>query len=239
VVSEIGQNGNITASEAMEQVARRRFGAELAPAVVNAWREFSKAFREFPFGSGLYFTPMQVGPSNLLWEKPTGFTSTMVGFPYDDLEGWRKSYPTKTFIAQFEKIAEGFEKAIAGLTAAAQGIKLSRTEQRAFEQELNVAEAAAIHFRSTASQCRFVQTRGELSEAKTSVEVQSSLSKLKELLEKEMELARRLHAIQMRDSRIGFEASNQYYYVPVDLAEKVLNCEDLLKRWLPQRQKSA
>jgi hypothetical protein len=48
-----------------------------------------------------------------------------------------------------------------------------------------------------------------------------------------MGLARRLHAIQSNDSHIGFEASNQYYYVPVDLAEKVINCQDLLTRWLP------
>ena len=51
-----------------------------------------------------------------------------------------------------------------------------------------------------------------------------------------MELARRLYAVQMRDSRIGFEASNQYYYVPIDLAEKVLNCHDLLKRWVPEQR---
>ena len=38
-------------------------------------------------------------------------------------------------------------------------------------------------------------------------------------------------------SRIGFEASNQYYYVPVDLAEKILNCRDLLDRWLPAEKK--
>jgi hypothetical protein len=53
-----------------------------------------------------------------------------------------------------------------------------------------------------------------------------------EMIESETALARQLHAIQMRDSRIGFEASNQYYYVPMDLAEKVLNCEDLRNRWL-------
>jgi hypothetical protein len=56
------------------------------------------------------------------------------------------------------------------------------------------------------------------------------------LLRSEIALARRLHAIQSRDSRIGFEASNQYYYVPVDLAEKVINCHDLLTRWLPAQQ---
>lgn len=35
------------------------------------------------------------------------------------------------------------------------------------------------------------------------------------------------------DSRLGFEASNQYYYVPMALAKKILNCRDLEQRGLP------
>ena len=31
------------------------------------------------------------------------------------------------------------------------------------------------------------------------------------------------------DSRIGFEASNQYYYLPLDLVEKVINCDYILQ----------
>src|SRR5262249_8777936 len=141
-------------------------------------------------------------------------------------------------ISQFEKIADGFEAAIAQLKGSAEGKMLSRKERRAFDQELNVAEAAAIHFRTTANQCRFVERRQELSAAKTALEKEQALKMLREILEHEMALAKRLYAIQMRDSRIGFEASNQYYYTPLDLAEKVLNCEDLLNRWLPERQKS-
>ena len=68
-------------------------------------------------------------------------------------------------------------------------------------------------------------------------EAQSAGAELERLLRAEMELARRLHAIQTRDSRIGFEATNQYYYVPVDLAEKVINCQDLLTRWLPAERR--
>jgi hypothetical protein len=236
VVSEIGQSSTLSAQEAMEIVAGRRFGEALAPAVVKAWREFSKAFREFPFGTGVYFTPMQAGPSNLLWDKPTGYSSTMVGFPYDDFDGWRASYPMnypeKTFIHQFEKIADGFESALAELKVTAQGRKLSRAERDAFAQEVDVAEGAAIHFRTTANQCRFVEVRHELSLATSAAEAQSARQTLKEIIENEMTLARQLHTIQLRDSRIGFEASNQYYYVPMDLAEKVLNCEDLLNRWI-------
>jgi hypothetical protein len=97
-----------------------------------------------------------------------------------------------------------------------------------------VGEAAAIHFRSVANQARFVMTRRRLKEAKSPADVQFVRAELERLLKEEIKSARQLHAVQSRDSRIGFEASNQYYYVPVDLAEKVINCHDLLARWLPQ-----
>jgi hypothetical protein len=59
------------------------------------------------------------------------------------------------------------------------------------------------------------------------------VSALDSVLRDEEALAVRLHAIQCRDSRIGFESSNHYFYVPQDLAEKVLACRDLRERWLP------
>ena len=64
------------------------------------------------------------------------------------------------------------------------------------------------------------------------------LNELETILTSELDLAIRLHALQDRDARIGFEAACQYFYVGLDLAEKVINCHDLLSRWLPlQRAK--
>ncbi len=233
VVSEIGRSATLTPAGAMEIVARRRFGLQLAPAVVKAWHEFSVAFSEFPFGGGLYSTPMQAGPSNLLWEQPTNYGATMVGFPYDDLDGWRGGYPVDVFSGQMEKIANGFDRAIAELAASGKNVKLSSAQQKNFAQELSVAEAAAIHFRSVANQSRFVALRRKLADAKTSEHLKTIINALEAILKIEITLAQKLYQIQTRDSRIGFEASNQYYYVPMDLAEKVLNCHDLLARWLP------
>ena len=48
--------------------------------------------------------------------------------------------------------------------------------------------------------------------------------------EREIQAARELHQLQVADSRIGFEATNQYYYVPIDLVEKVLVCESIIDR---------
>jgi hypothetical protein len=221
---------------AMLRVAERRFGKMLAPQVVSAWRQYSEAFSQFPFNGGLvYNAPMQVGPANSLWGEPTGYQATMVGFPYDDLDAWRAVYAPEVFVGQFEKVASGFEQAHATLAAAYHSVRsqLTAAQRTAVLLELSVGEAAAIHFRSTANQARFILARRRLKEAKFPNDAQSACAELERLLQAEMGLARRLHALQTRDSRIGFEASNQYYYVPVDLAEKVINCQDLLTRWLP------
>ncbi len=227
--------GGATADEAMQRVAARRFGPALAGAVVTAWRSFSAAFREFPFDGGvLYCAPQQVGPANPLWAAPTGYHASMTGFPYDDLDAWRAVYPPDVFIRQFEKVADGFEQTLAQLETAIAPDResLSRAHREAVDAELSVAGAAAIHFRSVANQARFVMARRALLAAKSPSDAAAPATELKQLLERELALAKRLHAIQSRDSRLGFEASNHYFYVPGDLAEKVLNCRDLLDRWL-------
>ena len=178
---------------------------------------------------------MQFGPANLLWPEPTHYASTMVGFPYDDLKGWRAVFPPEVFIGQFLKIAEGFETAIAELNQTFLALP-SGPEQNALAAELRVARAAAIHFRSTANQARFVLTRDALATTKSASEAGPLKTILEKTLRTEIELAKQLFDIQTHDSRIGFEASNQYYYVPLDLAEKVLNCRYLLEDWLPRQQ---
>ncbi|MCL5098068.1 MAG: hypothetical protein M1608_11195, partial [Candidatus Omnitrophica bacterium] len=226
-------------AEVLQRVAQRRFGPTMSPAVVEAWRQFSAAFSEFPFnGSLVYSAPLQMGPSNPLWGEPTHYHASMVGIPYDDLDGWRTVYPVEAFIGQMDKVAGGFEAALAGLKKAAESnqAKLSAAELEELARELNVAEAATLHFRSVVNQARFVQARQALAAVKSPADASDWLLILQKVLINEIELAKKLYAIQSRDSRIGFEASNQYYYVGVDLAEKAVNCHDLLDRWLPAQR---
>ena len=230
-IAQAGSGEATTAEQFLKRVAQRRFGAALAPAVLGAWRVVSAAFSEFPFhGSLVYTAPMQFGPSNLLWAKPTGYRATMIGFPYDDLESWRAVYPAEVYVGQFDKVASGFERAVADLKRAFESVAstLSPAQSQAGREELGVAEAAALHFRTTANQARFYLLRNALGKAASSDEKRSIHARMKEILQSEILLARRLQSIQSNDSRIGFEASNQYYYIGVDLGEKVLNCQDLL-----------
>jgi hypothetical protein len=221
----------VTVDEALDEVARRRFGAEAAPRAVAAWRAFSRAFAAFPYHiKVVYLSPVQVGPANLLWEAPTGYAATMVGFPYDDLDGWRGVYPPEVFAAQMAAVATGFQS---GLVALREAPAAATAAREALAEEARVAETCALHFASTANQARFVLARDALAAAADADVACLHLDALERLLGEEIMLARRLHDLQMADARIGFEASNQYYYVPLDLVEKVVNCHDLLERWLP------
>jgi hypothetical protein len=204
-VAEISRGG------ALETLAERRYGRGRAAAVVQFWRECSAAFREFPYNGGVvYNAPLQMGPANPLWIEPTKYGATMVGIPYDDLDGWRGPYPPEIFAAQLEKVASGFESAVKRLRDAI------RNPPEPLREEPRFAEAAAIHFASVANQTRFVLARRAKDKAA-----------MLQHAEAESRNAIRLHALQNEDSQIGFEASNQYYYTPHDLVEKAINC-----RWL-------
>lgn len=231
VAAIIGQNESITADDAMLRVAERRFGAAQAPIAVDAWQAMSKVFEEFPYHIGtVYNAPLQVGPANLLYPTPTGYAASMVGFPYDDMDAWRNLYPPEIFVQQLEKVADGFDHTIAQWRAAAN----PTAADLAVRREIDVATACAIHFRSVANQTRFVQARNALAATTVPEDRNACITTLRDAIQAERALALQLWAIQHRDPRIGFEATNQYFYVPMDLAEKVMECDWLLQEWLPK-----
>jgi hypothetical protein len=91
----------------LERVATRRYGPAAAPLVLEAWKGFSEAFEEFPYGVNLYVLPMQHGPANLLRAKPTGIHSSMILFPQDDYKAWAGRYPPEVAESQCARMAVG------------------------------------------------------------------------------------------------------------------------------------
>lgn len=201
----------------LESLALRRHGEPATAAVTRFWREVSAAFSQFPYHGGtVYSAPLQVGPSNPLWAEPTRYSASMVGIPYDDLASWRSIYPAAVFADQLEQVAVGMESAVRHLREA-----ISHPSPLVLE-EIRFTEVAAIHFASVANQSRFLIARAA-----------GNAAVMRRHVSAEASLAVRLHALQSSDSRIGFEASNQYFYVPLDLVEKVINCQWLADS-LPQ-----
>jgi len=232
VVSVVGSDAEISVREALSRVAHRRYWAA-ADAMVEAWYGFSKAFREFPYHIGVvYNAPVHSGPANLLWEKPTGYSATMVGFGYDDLKKWRSIYPEEVFIGQLYTVADGFDEALKTLSAKTSGLSLGKEELLELNGEIRIAEAVSIIYRSVANQADFIRHRELLATGADQSARKQIKNRLENLLNSEIGLAKRLFELQSMDSRIGFEASNHYFYIPDDLKEKVLNCRYLLENWV-------
>ena len=168
----------------------------------EAEKLFAEAFREFPFHiNTLYKGPQNAGPSSLLFPTPSGYTATMTGFAYDDLEAWRSIYPVDIFEDQFRKLCEGWEK---GLALIDEGD----------ESEVAVmARAAYCIFKSSYNQIRFIRARDE-----------GRFTDAKKIAEDEEQIARLMLAQMNKNAAIGYEAANHYYFSKGQIVEKILNC---------------
>ena len=202
-------------SRTPEELALAKFGPETAPAICAAWKQFSNAFREFPFHlEVLYFGPQNLGPANLLFAHPTGYHATMVGFPYDDIETWRATYPPLVFEAQLRRLSEQWQAGLRLLPGV--GTDTPATTAANLRELTTVATAAWCHFKSAYLQFKFNRLRNAAEPA--------SAPELQAILDEEIAIAVTLYNLAKNDTRIGFEASNHYLYTLNDLVEKVLNC---------------
>ena len=237
VVKESAARPAPSVDAVLQRVAVSRYGPAAAADVRQAWTKFSTAFAEYPYhGSSLYAAPTQWGPANLFYTEPTGYKATMVGYPYDDVESWRSIYPADVFAGQFAKVAEGFKAGLASLRSAVDKAA-TPTQRDNILADLRVAEGAYLHLQSVANQVRFTLARDALrAEGLKPQQRTAHLATIKAIAAEEIGIAKRLFVLTREDSRIGFEASNHYYYYPLDLVEKVINCQYILNEWIGRQQ---
>mgnify|MGYP000859806465 CR=1 FL=1 len=196
-------------------------GETLGDVADRAQQCFSRAFEQFPFHIGvLYVGPQNYGPMVPFQLEKTNQKASMLGFPYDDLDGWRAIYPREVFADQFEQLVKLWREGLA-LMQPYTG------QSDDFDDMLRLAEAALCHFASTANQIRFVMHRDAWLEHRDGSDRQAMLS----IIDDERAMVLRLIELRREDSRIGYESSNHYYYTLQDLAEKLINlkyCADQL-----------
>ena len=154
----------------------------------------------------------------------------MWGIPYDDVDGWRGPYPPEVLATQFEKIADW-------LATGHRRTDIGRCED-AGGSEKRGASGLAVRLRRGDSLSVGGESDSLCASATTSPMPHRSLSsderaqlqlQIRQLLESEIGLAKELFTLTRDDSRIGFEPSCQYFYLPLDLVEKVVNCRWLLE----------
>ena len=205
--------GNLPLLEmSVEELAEQKFGKDAA-AMVEIWKIFSDAFAKIPFDyfDQVYYSPQNIGPANHFYKEKTGLKSSMVrGFPYDDLAGWRGNYSEEIFELAFKTAAEEWKTGLDKLSA------LGDTED--LKEQKILAETVWCNLQSTYLQTRFVRLR--------------DAGKIREtipLIWEDLLLAKLLIKNYLSDSRIGYEATNHYFYSINELMEKIIASNYLLK----------
>lgn len=183
-------------------------GDELGEVADRGQKRLSEAFSEYPFNiSVVYNAPQNFGPLAPFFLKKTGWNATMVGFPYDDIDGWRAIYSRQQYRDQMRKVAEGW----------CEGVEILSTregESADYDDMLRMARVALCHFQSAYDHASFVLAREE-----------GDRASMLQAVRAEREAVRRLIDLRRADSRIGYEASNHYFYTLAGLAEKLVDLD--------------
>ncbi len=184
---------------------------ENAETVHNGVKKICEGFVHYPFSlTSLYNSPKTLGPANL-WSREREYnTSTMTCYSFDDYETWIEPYPYEIYVSLFEKL----------LTLWQEGIAILKTAKpsQAMEELIRMAEAAYLHLRSDWLHTRYAYLKRDWDK---------NAAELRCIIDEAKEDTVRLIALMREDARIGFEASNQYYYADRHLIEKILNLDNL------------
>lgn len=211
VYDEIGADGD--ADRVLNRLAGELYGTEAVSAVRKAWKTFSEGFRNYPFAVNVaYVGPQHWGCANPLYWKPTGYRATMVGIPYDHIKGWSAPYPPAVWAELMQKVADGFEAGCKDWRTAI-GVITDPEKQAAAKREMGIFRAATLHFASGVDQYRFIMARDS-----------GNMSEMRAIADRECARAKEELNLVRSDSRIGYESSNHYFFIPQDLREKILSC---------------
>jgi hypothetical protein len=189
---------------------REHFG-ERAEEVKTAVSRFSRGFRFYPHTIGtLYHGAQELGASNLLYREKTGYHATMVTYAYDDYNMWRGTYSVDEFLSLLDSLLAEWKKGL--------DIIVSLDGNEAFSELCRFAEVVYVNIKSMAVQTRYNLARDN-----------GKFDEIPALLEEEGRLARKLYALAAGDARIGYEASNHYYFTQNNFLEKLINLDKLTR----------
>ena len=212
-------NLRLFGGDTLDDIALDLYGEKAAPQARKAWTAFSNGFRRYPFDVVVaYKGPQQWGPANPLYRKPTGYQATMVGMPYDGLDfgkwdnKWNGRFPVGPWLERFQEVSQGFAEGCR-LFAAVVPLVDDPAKRAAAERELAMFRAEAMHFRSLVDQSRFILARNA-----------GDRQGMRDLALRELATAKEYLPLVRGDSRIGYECTNHYFYVPRDVCEKIALC---------------
>lgn len=184
---------------------------EKAATVHQAVLKFCEGFRAYPFSlDHLYLSPQTWGPGNQWHIEPDEKHSTMVCYAFDDYEHWISPYPYDIYCSQYEKLLSYWKEGLVLLEPIA--------DDPVIQELLAFAQVAAIHWEFDVLHTRYAyeKQRGE-----------QGKKRLVSLAKRAFAITEELLSLVKADSRIGYEASNHYYYQERILTENLLQLQTL------------
>ena len=193
----------------LEAWYERSFGDERVRAAVAL---LCKAFGNYPFSvKALYLSPHTLGPANLWDIEPEEKGSTMVCFAYDDIESWVDPYGAETYLSQMDILRHFWSE---GIELLEQAEKNEKTEEL-----LRYAKVVYCHYMSDILQTKFAL-------CKRKGDGEGMLRCVRD----ERVNAEELLRLARSDAKIGYEASNHYFYTERNLREKILRMDAFEKK---------
>ena len=190
------------------------FYAENANTVHEAVKKICEGFVEYPFSvRHMYASPQNLGPANMWSLYPEKKTSGMICNAWDDHEYWSDPYPYEIFISQTEKMLKLWQEGI-------EILKSIKDDERVKELLL-MAEVSYLHLESDLIHTKYAYLKKD---------IDKNREELISLMEYEKLRTEKLIYFVLSDGRIGFEASNHYYYTANLLKEKLINMDCLISQ---------
>ena len=175
-------------------------------------RKICDGFREYPFSvPHMYSSPQNLGPANMWSLRADEKTSGMICFSWDDYKKWMHNFPYEIFISQTEKM-------LALWREGTEILKSIDGDERVTEL-VRMAEVAYLHLESDLVHTKYAYLKSD---------IKKNRAELISLMEFEKIRTEKLISLVMEDGRIGFEASNHYYYTANLLKEKLINMDKLI-----------
>lgn len=198
----------------MKEFLRDIFPRNLVNKICKAQQKFCEGFSHYPFHvATLYYGPQNYGPMAPFFLKNTGYAASMVGFPYDDIQSWAGIYTAEIYEEEYQQLCRLWEE----------GVKIIQPYQgqdKQLDEMILMAQAVLCHYESAYHHIQFVNRRKE-----------QNYDAMLRIVREERETVQQLLQLRKRDSRIGYESSNHYFYTLQDLKEKLINlayCEEHL-----------
>ena len=251
VITDLGkgyfQSPQEDPDELLKKIARRYFGAEGAPLMLDAWAKWSEAMGHYTPGNEDQYGPFRVGPSYPFIFQPN-ITRTMgqkeIQFPtaphahfgwkiiktfyqpYENSEQFpgKMRYPAE--IRSLEKMLSLWEEGIALMEKALPLIP-ERKKERA-ERELNMGRFIRCAIITGTNIKRWWLLNNALVASVDPAEALKLLDKIEALAKAEIENARSAIPFVEQDSRLGWEPSMEYVCDKWHLEWKIRQVESVL-----------